>query len=164
MDSNKGNSGIGGFYFKQAILLLVTIALFIFFTIPFLKTLKAAVVPGELEANIKQAKELEINLDSTRAKMLMGAGDEEMQEKLKKRIQDLERQLAEKDMANKNLQAGVQTLLQLVKAPGAQPVPEFWQKIPEIIAKILGCIGSMFSGALFVYTWLKRRRETEPVR
>lgn len=163
MNLHTGKKDSGMFYVKLVSLLLITIALFIFFTIPFLKTLKAAVVPSELQASSNQVKELETELDVARSRMLMGAGDENTQEKYKKLLEDLERQLAAKEIENRNLQASVQTILQLVKSPGAPPVPDFWQKTPEIFSKIIGCIGSIFSGALFVITWWKRRRETELV-
>ena len=131
MSSRQLNSGTGRFFVKQTILLAITIALMVFFTIPLMKAVKAALSPRELETSVDRSQQevagLETRLDVVRSKMLMGAGDDEAQEKLRKEVEELKRQVVAKEVENKNLQdqmALVRTMLEVLKAkPAAAPVP-----------------------------------------
>jgi|GEM_PF-1153613 len=173
MNSDARKTGTRGFAVKQTILLLVTIGLVVFFTVPLLKAVKAAANPGELQADVAKANNevvgLRTKIDVARSKMLMGAGDDEAQEKLKKQVEALQRQMALKDLENKHLQdqmALVRTMLQMVKpasAPAAAvPSVDSTQKIVELLMKVFGCIGSIFSGGLFVVNWWKKRQALLP--
>ena len=128
--------------------------------------------PGALTAKVemasKQNEGIQNEVDVVRSKMLMGAGDEEAQEKLKKQVEELQRQMASKELENKHLQdemAMVQTMLQLVNAksapatPAAPPTVDYTQKLAELGTKIFGCIGSMFSGGMFLVSWWRSRRK-----
>jgi DNA repair exonuclease SbcCD ATPase subunit len=174
MRSDVQQSRTGRFFVKQAILLVVTIILAAFFAVPLLEAVKAAVNPGELQANADRANKevagLQTKLETANARILMGAGDDEAQEKLKKELQELKQQLATKELENKYLQdqrALVQTMLEVVKAkPAAStsvPPVDFWQKIAELLTKVIGCVGSVVTGVMFVGSWWKRRREGQPV-
>ncbi len=110
MNSNQKSSG--RFYLKQTVLLIITIVLVIFFTIPLLKSIKAALNPEELVAAANQAQRqmasLERKIDVSRAKILMAAGAEEVQDKLAKEVEALKRQMAATQLENKYLQQQVQ--------------------------------------------------------
>lgn len=173
MMSDQRQDGSRKFFVKQTILLLITVVLAILFTIPLLKAIKSAVNPGELVSEVRQA-ELEQTgmqnaVDVARSKMLMGAGDEEAQEKLKKQVEELQRQLELKELENKGLQeqkALVQTMLQLVNAKSAPPVPtwvDFWQKLADLAIKVFGSLGSLFSGGIFVLSWWRTKRKPPAV-
>jgi hypothetical protein len=169
MMSKQQTSGIGRFFVKQAILLVITIALMVFFTIPLMKAVKAALRPGELETNVNRSQQevssLETRLDVVRSKMLMGADDDEAQEKLRKEVEELKRQVAAKEQENKNLQeqmALVRTMLEVVKAtPAATPIPVVASSHTffDLLTKIFGCIGSVFTGGMFLVSWWRNRRE-----
>jgi hypothetical protein len=169
MISKQQSSGIGRFFVKQAILLAITIVLMAFFTIPLMKAFKAALSPGELETNVNrfqnEAAGLQTRLDVVRSKMLMGAGDDGAQEELRKEVEDLKRQVAAKNQENKNLQeqmALVRTMLDLVKAsPAATPMPVVATSHTffDLLTKIFGCIGSLFTGTMFLVSWRRNRRE-----
>jgi hypothetical protein len=236
MNSNEGKRGTGRFFLKQAVLLVITIALVVFFTIPLVRAVKGALNPAELQANAKQAKQevdgLQNKLDVTRSKMLMGAGDEEAQEKLKKQVEELKRQVEFKELENKYLQNQMvlaQTIAELAKLKSAQaptPVADTGQKsdkpvdsgqktdkpvetaqkddkpaataqkpdklmetaekvdklvtdtgqkvdklvttgknMTELVIKIFGSLGSLFTGTTFVLSWWRKKRQPpEPVK
>ncbi len=169
MNSYTRKNGTRRFAIRQAILLLITIVLVVFFTIPLLKAVKAAMNPGQLQANLDEANNevvgLQTKTDVVRSKMLMGAGDDEAQEKLRKEVEELKRQLAAKEQENKNLQeqmALVRTMLEVVKAkPAATPVPVVATSHTffDLLTKIFGCIGSVFTGGMFLVSWWRNRRE-----
>jgi hypothetical protein len=169
MRSDQKQGGSGRFFFKQAILLVITIVLVVLFTIPLLKTVKSAMNPGELTAKLEvsnnETQVIQNSVDVVRSKMLMGAGDEEAQEKLKKQVEELQRKLELKDAENKNLkyqQEMVQAFLGLVKSKPATLVAsnvDVWQKLVELSTKILGAIGSLFSAVLFILSWWRTRRK-----
>jgi|WetSurMetagenome_2_1015567.scaffolds.fasta_scaffold274054_2 hypothetical protein len=160
----------GRFFVKQAILLIITVILLIFFTVPLLKAIKGALNPGELEATVNRGKQeaasLETKLETTESRMLMGAGDDEAQGNLKKEVEELKRQIALKELDNKHLQeqmALVQTMLEVMKAKSAPaPAPSgpgTVHPMAEILTKIFGCIGSMLTGGMALFAWWRRRRE-----
>lgn len=169
MSSKQKTGGTGRFFVKQAVLLVMTIALMVFFTVPLMKAVKAALTPAELETNVYRSQQevagLETRLDVVRSKMLMGAGDDEAQEKLKKVVEELKRQMALKEQENKSLQeqmALVRTMLEVVKAtPSATPVPVVASSHTffDLLTKIFGCIGSAFTGGMFLVSWWRNRRE-----
>jgi len=172
MNSDERHGGSGRFFVKQAALLVITMVLVVLFTIPLLKTVDSAINPGELDANVdkteKEKAGIQNEIDVARSKMLMGAGDEEAQEKLKKQSDEHQRQMALKDLEIKYLrdrQADrdlVQTVLQLANAksaPAPRPGVDFWQKLAELSTKVFGCIGSLFSGGMFVLSWWRTRRK-----
>ena len=230
MNSNEGKRGTGRFFLKQAVLLVITIALVVFFTIPLVRAVKGAFNPVELQANAKQAKQevqgLQNKLDVTRSKMLMGSGDEEAQEKLKKQVEELKRQVEFKELENKYLQNQMvlaQTIAELAKLKSAQaptPVADTGQKsdkpvdsgqkadkpadsgqgtdkpvataqkpdklmkaaedvdklvketgqkvdtlvatgksVWELVIKLVGSLGSVFSGLTFVVSWWRKKRQ-----
>lgn len=169
MRLDQQHGGSGRFFVKQLILLAITIVLVVLFTIPLLKTVNSAMNPGELAANVDKANMktagIKNEMDVARSKMLMGAGDEEAQEKLKKQVEELQRQMALKELDNKHLQdqmALVQTMLQLVNAksaPVAPPGVDSWHKLAELTTKVFGGIGSLFSGGMFALSWWRARRK-----
>jgi hypothetical protein len=185
MKTASKTGGSGRFFVKQSILLVITVVLMVLFTIPLLKIVKSAMNPEALTAKVEMANEqtegIQNQMDVVRSKMLMGAGDEEAQEKLKKQVEELQRQMELKEVENKHLQnqmALVQTMMQLVSvkaapatptapsapATTAPPTPKPWgvddaQKLVELTTKFLGCIGSMFSGGLFFVSWLRGRKK-----
>ena len=172
MKSDQQHGGYRRFFIKQTILLVITVVLMVLFTIPLLKIVKSAMNPGELTAKVEMANKetegIQNEVDVVRSKMLMGAGDEEAQEKLKKQVEELQRQMASKELENKHLQdemAMVQTMMQLVNAksasaaPAVPPTVDFTQKLAELGTKIFGCIGSMFSGGMFLVSWWRSRRK-----
>jgi hypothetical protein len=241
------------FVIRQVVLLVVTIALVIFCTIPLLKAFRGALNPAELDASLTRGQQelegLQNKLDVTRSRMLMGAGDDESRENLKKQVEDLKRQLEMKELENKHLQnevAMAQLLAEVVKskstqapapavdtekksekpvdsaqktdkptetaqksdkpadtAPksgkpsdgGAKPdkpaatvqttdklmetastvdklVAETSQKVDKLVAtgtsiwelllKVFGSLGSIFTGMTFAISWLRKRREPPP--
>lgn len=166
VDHQKGSRG---FFVKQAILLIITVVLLIFFAVPLLKVVKAALNPAELESNVNLGKQevagLETKMETTESRILMGDGDDEVQGKLKEELEELKRQIASKELENKHLRdqmALVQTMLELVKAKptdASVPVADTSHNIFELLTKIFGCIGSMFSGGMFLLAWWRRRRE-----
>ena len=99
----------------------------------------------------------------------MGAGDDEAHEKLEKEVEELKRQVAAKELENKNLQqqmALVHTMLEVVKAkPAAAPVPvvDTSSQFFDLLTKLIGCIGSLFTGGMFVVSWWRNRRGPAPV-
>ena len=212
----------------------------VFFTIPLVRAVKGALNPAELQANAKQATQevegLQNRLDVTRSKMLMGAGDEEAQEKMKKQVEELKRQVEFKELENKYLQNQMvlaQTIAELAKLKSAQaptPVADTGQKsdkpvdsgqktdkpvetaqkadkpadsgqktdkpvdaaqkpdklmenaqkvdklvaetgqkldtvlatgknVSELIIKIFGSLGSVFTGMTFVVSWWRKKRQ-----
>jgi len=95
------------FFVKQAILLVITIILVAFFTVPLMKIVKGAFNPGELKANLDKANQtlegVESELDAARSKMAvrsktMIAPGDEIQEQLKKEVEELKRQKALQDL------------------------------------------------------------------
>jgi hypothetical protein len=169
IDQQKGSSG---FFVKQAILLIITVILLIFFTVPLLKAIKGALNPGELEATVNRVKQeaasLETELETTESGMLMDAGDDEAQGRLKKEVEELKRQMVLKELNNKHLQdqmALVQTMLEVIKAKSAPaPAPSGSGTVHttgELLIKIFGCTGSMLSGGLALFSWWRRRREVQ---
>lgn len=117
-----------------------------------MKAVRWALNPGELKTNVDRANaevaSVQTKLDVTRSRMLMGAGDDEAQEKLKKEVETLKQQMAIKELENKHLQdqmALVQTMLQMVK-PASAPLVDFTHKMAELLTKVFGFIGSLFSG------------------
>lgn len=108
---------------------------------------------------------LQKKLNAMRSMVFMGAGDDEAQESLKKEIEELKRQIAIKEMEYKRLQDEVtlvRTVLQLVSAkstPPPSPVVDSTHKVAELLAKLIGCVGSLFTGTMFVVSWWKKRRE-----
>ncbi|MEI7449777.1 MAG: hypothetical protein WCJ75_09140 [Desulfomonile sp.] len=171
MRSDQQHGGSGRFLVKQLILLLITVSLMVLFTIPLLKTFNSAMNPGELVAKVDKANMetagIQNEVDAARSMMLMGAGDEEAQEKLKKQVEELQRQMALKELQNKNLQdqmALVQTVLQLVNSKSAAAPPpevEFWHKLADLATKVLGCIASLFSGSMFFLAWWRKRGQPQ---
>ena len=172
MNSNQKSSG--RFYLKQTVLLVITIVLVIFFTVPLLKSIKAALNPGELVAAANQTQRqmasLERKIDVSRAKILMAAGAEEVQDKLAKEVEALKRQMAATQLENKYLQQQVQltrTILELVKSKSASEVsPDahigFWQKVFDLLTKVIGCIASVCSFGVFLVSWIRNRRQVPP--
>ena len=169
MSSNQQKKGSRRFFAKQVLLLVITIILVVFFTVPLLKTVKSALNPGELTAKVESTAEaasgLHAKLNVVRSEMLMGAGDEKAQEKLKKQVEELKRQIAMKEKENKHLQdevTMVQTLLHVVKPSAATvstvPSIDFGQKVIQFLTQVFGCVASLFSGGMFVFSWLKNRR------
>ena len=81
------------FFIKQAALLVTTILLVIFCTIPVFSNLKTAINPSGLYETLdKKNKEfaaLQERIDVVQSKMLMGAGDEEGLKRLMNEIEDL---------------------------------------------------------------------------
>jgi hypothetical protein len=163
------------FFVKQAVLLVITIILVAFFTVPLVKIVKAALNPGELKANLDRANQtlagVETELDVTRSKMAvrskaMIAPGDEIQEQLKKEMEELKRQKVLQDLEIKHLQdqlALTQTVLQVLKpASPAAPPPgvDFWHKMTELATKIMGCVASMFSGGLFILSWWRKRGQS----
>lgn len=169
MNSTRQAGGPGKFFLKQTVLLVITIVLVVFFTIPLLSAVKAALNPSELETNVdrsqKEVAGLEARLEVVRSKALMGHADNEAQEKLKKEVEELKRQVAAKERENKNLQeqmALVRNLLEVVKtSPAIKPAPvvDTSQTLLDMMTKIFGCIGSLFTGGMFVVSWFRNRRE-----
>ncbi len=205
MRSDKRQSG-GRFFVKQAVLLVITIILLAFCTVPLIQAVRWALNPGELKANVEKANEgtasIRIKLDVANSRMLMGAGDDEAQEKLKKQVEELKRQVEFKELENKYLQNQIvlaQTIAELAKlksSPGPTPVADTGQKVDsgqrvdklietsqkvdklvtetsqkvdkvvatgknvtELLIKLFGSLGSVFAGATFVVSWLRKRRE-----
>jgi hypothetical protein len=198
MSPDERQSG-GRFFFKQAILLVVTIILVAFCTIPLMQAVKWVLNPGELKADVKMANEavasFRTKLDVANSKMLMGAGDDEAQEKMKKQVEELKQQVAVKELENKYLQNQIvlaQTLAELAKLKSAAaPAPVVdtgqeakkpenvqgfeklidnimqklekllgtGQKVAELLIKLFGSLGSIFTGAMFVVSWVKKRRQ-----
>jgi len=176
MKSDQQHGGYTRFFVKQTILLVITVVLMVLFTIPLLKIVKSAMNPGALTAKVetanKETEGIQNEVDVVRSKMLMGAGDEEAQEKLKKQVEELQRQMELKEVENKHLQdemAMVQTVMQLVTAksvpaaPAAPPTVDYSQKLAELATKIFGCIGSMFSGGMFLVSWWRSRKKPPEV-
>ena len=169
MSSKQLTGGTGRFFVKQFILLAITLVLMVFFTIPLMKAVKAALSPGELETNVNRSQQevagLETRLDVIQSEMLMGAGDDEAQEKLRKEVEELKRQVEAKERENRNLQdqmALVRTMLEVLKAQptaAAVPVVDTGHKFFDLLTKIFGCIGSVFTGAVFLVSWWRNRRE-----
>jgi hypothetical protein len=169
MISKQQTGGNGRFFVKQAILLVITIALMVFFTVPLMKAVKAVLSPGDLATNVNRSQQevagLETRLDVVRSKMLMGAGDDEAQEKLRKEVEELKRQVAAKEQETKNLQgqmALVRSMLEVVKAtPAPAPVPAVATSHTffDLLTKIFGCIGSVFTGGMFLVSCWRSRRE-----
>jgi hypothetical protein len=169
MSSKQLTRGTGRFFVKQFMLLAITLALMVFFTIPLMKAVKAALSPGELETNVNRSRQevagLETRLEVVQSEMLMGAGDDEAQEKLRKEVEELKRQVEAKERENKNLQdqmALVRTMLEVLKAKpaaAAVPVVETGHKFFDLLTKIFGCIGSVFTGVMFLVSWWRNRRE-----
>ncbi len=167
MTSDQQHGGYRRFFVKQTILLVITVVLMVLFTIPLLKIVKSAMNPGALTARVemanKQNEGIQNEVDVVRSKMLMGAGDEEAQEKLKKQVEELQRQMELKEVENKRLQeqvAMVQTVVALMgvkSAPAAIPDVDYSHKLAELATKIFGCIGSMFSGGMFLLSWWRGR-------
>ncbi|MGO8881813.1 MAG: hypothetical protein ACLQMS_20205 [Desulfomonilaceae bacterium] len=178
MKSDQLHGSYRRFFVRQSVLLVITVVLMVLFTIPLLKIVKSAMNPGELTAKVemanKQTEGIQNEVDVVRSRMLMGAGDEEAQEKLKKQVEELQRQMESKEIENKHLQdqmALVQTMLQLVNAksapaattPVVPPTVDFSQKLAELATKIFGCIGSLFSGGMFLVSWWRTRRKPPEV-
>jgi hypothetical protein len=166
MKSDQKHSGYRRFFVKQTILLLITVILMVLFTFPLLRIVKSAMNPEALTVKVEmannQAEGIQNEVDAVRSKMLMGAGDEEAQEKLKNKVEELQRQMAFKELEYKLLQnqyAMVNTLQQIVNSKPPPPVVDFWQKLAELAFKIIGCIGSMFSGGMFLVSWWRARRK-----
>lgn len=153
-----------GFFVKQGILLVITIILLAFFTVPLLKALKAAMNPEELQTKADQVKQeaqgLETKLEVIESKIMMGGGDDQSHEKLKEQVEDLKRQLAVKDL-EKNQIALAQTVQELVKKGGPAPASgptDTVHRIADLIIKIFGSVGSLLSGGKFLLDWWTRRR------
>lgn len=230
MGSQQDKPGAKRFVIRQAVLLVVTIALVIFCTIPLLKAFTGALNPKQLDASLIESQQelvgLQNKLDLTRARVLMGAGDDDTQESLKKQVEDLKRQLEMKELENKHLQnevAMARVLADMVKSKSTQaPAPavgaekmsgkpaetpqaaatpadaatksdkpteatrpaskltqaadtvdkivtETSQKVDKVVttgknvwdlvAKIFGSLGSLFTGTAFAISWLRRKRE-----
>jgi hypothetical protein len=205
MSSDERQSG-GRFFFKQAILLVLTIILVAFCTIPLMHAVKWVLNPGELKADVNRANEavasIRTKLDVANSKMLMGAGDEEAQEKMKKQVEELKQQVAVRELENKYLQNQIvlaQTLAELAKLKSAAaPAPVVdtgreaekpaenvqgpeklidnvmqkldklmgtGQKVAELLIKLFGSLGSVFTGGTFVVSWWRKKRQPlEPVK
>lgn len=167
MNSEARKNATRRFAVRQAILLLITIVLVAFFTIPMLKAVKAAANPGQLEAIVNQAKQevagLETKVMVVQSRITMGAGHDEAQEKIKQEVKELKQQMALKELENKHLQDQmllVQTMLQVMNAkstPPPQPGMDFWHKLAELATKVFGCIGSLFTGGMFLLGWWRKK-------
>jgi hypothetical protein len=163
---------------RQLALLVVTALLGAYCTIPLLAAVKAAGKPQQLVSALTEAQReqagLRDKLDKTQAKVLMGGGASEGEEKLKREIEDLKHHLAVAQEKNKGLQDQltlVSTMLDVLKTkPGAQlkegneqdGMMSSTNRIADLLTKILGCIGSLYAGTMFVMGWFKKRTNESP--
>ncbi|MGD9818628.1 MAG: hypothetical protein AB7V04_07990 [Desulfomonilaceae bacterium] len=163
------------FYLKQFALLSITAALIYFFTIPFLETVQTAIKYPQMVAMVNHneediqsiKKEIDVagSIEFMRAK---GQTDSEAQRTLVKQLEELRLQVEMKELENKNLRdqmALVQSMLQLINSRSipASTSPQsmdFLHKMAELSAKILGCIGSVVSGYMFVVSWWRTRKKS----
>ena len=155
------------------ILLVITVVLVAFCAVPLVKAVKVALNPAELEQELNSATQevagLETKVMMAQSRITMGAGDDAAHEKLEKEVEELKRQVAAKELENKNLQqqmALVHTMLEVVKAkPAAAPVPvvDTSSQFFDLLTKLIGCIGSLFTGGMFVVSWWRNRRGPAPV-
>lgn len=168
MRSNHLECGTSRFFVTQAILLVATITLLVFFTIPLIKTVKTALIPGELEAKINQTQHemrvLQTRLDAVQSEMMMGEDDDQVLEKLRQKMEALRKQIAAKELEDRNLReevASVQTMLEVLKIK-SQPTPvsalDVCYKLSGLLFYILGSIGSVFAGGVLVISWWKTKR------
>jgi hypothetical protein len=152
----------GKFFLKQAILLAITVILLIFCTIPLLKAVKAALNLGELQQKLNLSKQevvvLQKKLGIVEDKMMMGSGNEETQEKLKKDRDELKQQIAMRDLEIKFWQNQAISG-QTIRNPKLASASE----VLDLVTKIFGCIGSIFSGGMVLLSWWRKRRDaTQP--
>ncbi|MBI4964146.1 MAG: hypothetical protein HY913_12775 [Desulfomonile tiedjei] len=163
---------------RQAALLVVAALLGVYFTIPLLTAVKAALNPEQFLSAVTEAQReqagLRDKLDRTEAKALMGGGDSGAEEKLKREIENLKRQLAVTEEKNKGLNdqlALVNTMLDVLKTKPGAPAKEgndqdgmmsATNRIADLLAKILGCIGSFYAGTMFIMGWLRKRTNASP--
>ncbi|MGO9568606.1 MAG: hypothetical protein ACLP5H_13790 [Desulfomonilaceae bacterium] len=168
MSSEQQKGAIRGYFVKQLMLLVITVILAAFFTIPLVKAVKMALDPAELEQNLNRATQevagLERKAMVAQSRITMGVGDDQAREKLEKEVEELKRQVTVKELENKNLQdqmALVRTMLEVVKAnpPAARvPVVDTGHQFFDLLTKLFGCIGSLFTGGMFVLSWWRNRR------
>lgn len=164
--------GTKRFLIKQILLLVMTVALLILFTIPLLQAVKWSMNPGELDARVettsRETATIQNEVDAASSKMLMGGDGEETHEKLKKQIEDLQRKLEVRELENNNLReqkALVDTIMHVMNSRTAVSSPsssavDTGQKIAELTTKIIGAIGSVFSGGMFFISWWRNRRKS----
>lgn len=162
------------FYVMQVALFVITIALTFFFTIPLIETVRTAMKYPQFSAKVRDneadIQSMKKEVDMTGAIQFMGAHgkkDSEAEVDLVKQVEDLRRQIEVKELENKHLKdemALVQTMLQMINTkptPAASPAIDFWHRLAEISAKILGCIGSLVSGFMFVLAWWRTRKKPQ---
>ena len=98
--------GSGRFFVRQLVLLVITVVLALWFTIPLVKTVHSAMNLGDLTAKLDQVNKerdgIQNKIDGTSSLRLMGAADREAREKLKKQVEELQRQMALKELENKH--------------------------------------------------------------
>jgi hypothetical protein len=160
------------FWAMQLTLLVITVALTVLFTVPLVKTVGSSMHYCELSAKFndtnKEIETLQNQIDEASSIKLMSpqvAGDTEASEKLMKQVEEFRRQMELKELENKQLRdemALVQTMLRILNAKTVSadpPTMDFWHKLADISTKVLGFIGSLFSGGMFALAWWRARRK-----
>ena len=151
------------FLITQVILLATTVICGVCFTIPFLEIVQAVRNQDNLlkaEDRVRKAEtDSRQKLDVARAQVLMGAADE----KLKKEVEDLKRELAIQEKEKKSLEQQLdlaRTAMELLKGKRVESsdVVDKSSKIADLFSKAFGGIVSLASGFLFVVNWLRQKR------
>lgn len=158
------------FFLRQALLLVLTIVLFVYCAVPLFHVVKLVINPSgfkvRLEVANREAQAIQNDMDVASSRILMGGGDEQVQEELKLKVAQLERKLELKELENKGFKDQQETLnrmLQIMEgkslAVGSASVT-FWHALADLLVKLIGAIGSFFSGGMFLMSWWRTRRRS----
>jgi len=143
----------------------MTVLLLVFFTIPLINIIKFALNPRELEVKIQNENTiLQTRLDAVESKVMMGGNDKQVLKKLKKEVGALKQEMASKEIEYRNLKEQVactERVLEVLKInseAGKTSKLETCYKFSGLVFYILGSIGSVVAGAMFVLSWWRSLR------
>jgi len=157
------------FFVRQGILLVITIVLMIFCTIPFLGTLRTAINPkghyASLEAKTNELADITGRIDVLQSKMLMGAGDDGNSERLRKENEELRTQAIkmqeEIDRLKRDLKKGrfaIWFMPSLSGNLGPTNGQQYdWRGTVENLTRTFGTLASLLTGTVFIASWRRRR-------
>lgn len=158
---------------KQVLWLSLALLCLFFFALPFVYTVKRAVsfddLVHQLTRSQREADLLAKQISASEARQLMGGQSQEL-DKARREVERLKELLAQKDIEIQGLKDHLQTAKE-----AAQAYKEFWHffkgqasessvslfgyKFVEMSAKFVGTIASVYCGVMFIWNWIKRRRE-----
>ncbi len=166
MNSEKKTNGDRKPLPMYAALLGIAVICLIFFTIPSLNVLHAALRADKLAKAVTRTHEdiasVEGTLDAAKSKAAT-VKSFEMPGKAKKEIERLSTELAKLKHSEKVLQEQLQTYRGLLEAAKPKPSEDGWvgsgKNALSLIASVFGAVAPLFSGIKLARSWLQQRKE-----